>query len=359
MPSGDWDDPCYETVDWKDAVEPDSELVYRVDEGSWELTLVSTVLAGTFGTVTVEAFKPWIERQLDAYRQQPEEQMQRMGENLNDLFPFVNYSDVFIGHRRPWVKKKLHEIGDFLKQLNARPDGAVYDEDHFSGYSTNELFQTLDFVIATNIALNEEEPKQMFSNPDVTTDFAGDLIAVGGPISNLYTRNLMYGDEVDLPYRYDLNPDDGSDDTRRLSPQDLREIGLHDDKGFEQRPNWRLVERDGSVPRIENRPTVPERRRDEWIRDYFSIVKAPNIHPDAEAIYGNEPKVLSLSGCHGLGTRAAIRALQDRDILDTLQDRAGDGYFQAIGRVKRDPDAGLEEARITVPPEHVRLFDDA
>lgn len=30
----DWSAPCYETVDWEDVVEPDSELVYRVEEGS-------------------------------------------------------------------------------------------------------------------------------------------------------------------------------------------------------------------------------------------------------------------------------------------------------------------------------------
>jgi hypothetical protein len=94
----------------------------------------------------------------------------------------------------------------------------VYDEDHIKGYSTNELFQTLDFVIATNLALNEEAPERILSDPTLTINFAGDLIAVGGPISNLYTRNLMYGDDVALPYRYDLNPDDGSPDISGTGP---------------------------------------------------------------------------------------------------------------------------------------------
>lgn len=64
-----------------------------------------------------------------------------------------------------------------------------------------------------------------------------------------------------------------------------------------------------------------------------------------------------MSGCHGFGTRAAIRALQDREVLATLEAEAADGYFQALGRVKRRRDAGLEDAQISVPAEHVRLLD--
>ena len=355
MTDVDWSAPCYETVDWGGAVEPDSELVYRVEEGSWELTFVSTVLAGTVGTVAYESLQPWIERKIDAYRADGDDERDRRSDDLKDLFPFVNYADIFIGQRHSGSERKLGEIGDYLADL-ADADGSVYDEDHVKGYSTNELFQTLDFVIATNIALTDEGPERVFSDPSITADFTGDLVAVGGPISNLYTRNLMYGDSVDLPYRYDLNPDDGSANISDASALELRDIGLNDDR-FERRPNWRLIEHDGSAPEVGNRPARPERRGETWIRDYFTIVKAPNVHPDAAATHGAEPKVLSVSGCHGFGTRAAIRALQDREVLATLEAEAADGYFQALGRVKRRRDAGLEDAQISVPAEHVRLLD--
>lgn len=86
-------------------------------------------------------------------------------------------------------------------------------------------------------------------------------------------------------------------------------------------------------------------------------MKAPNVYADAAATYATEPKVLSVSGCHGFGTRAAIRALQDREVLATPEAEADDSYFQALGRVKRRPDAGLEDARISIPAEQVRLLD--
>ena len=88
----------------------------------------------------------------------------------------------------------------------------------------------------------------------------------------------MYGDSVDLPYRYDLNPDDGSANISDASALELRDVGLNDDR-LERRPNWRLIEHDGSVPEVGNRPARPERRGETWIRDYFTIVKAPNVPP--------------------------------------------------------------------------------
>lgn len=240
--------------------------------------------------------------------------------------------------------------------LDTDADESVYDKGHLEGISTNELFQTLDFVIATNIGLNHEGPESVLFDPSLTTDFTSDLIAVGGPISNLYTRNLLHGGSADMPYRYNLNPDDGSADFSNASPTEFRDIGLNDD-GFESRPNWHLVERDGMVPEVANRPTRPERRGNTWIRDYFTIVKAQNVHPEARATNGTEPKVLSVSGFHGFGTRAAIRVLQDREVLKTLEAKADDGHFQALGRGKRQRDAGLEDAQISVPAEHVGLPD--
>lgn len=186
------------------------------------MTFVSTVLAGAVGTVAYESLQPWIERKVDVYRADRDDERERRGDNLEDLFPFVNYVDIFTGQRHSGAECKLGEIGDYLGGL-ADADRSVYDEDHVEGCSTNELFQTLDFVIATNIALNDEGPERVFSDPSLTTDFTGDLVAVGGHISSLYTRNLMYGDTVDLPYRYDLNPDDGSADISDASALELRE----------------------------------------------------------------------------------------------------------------------------------------
>lgn len=350
----DWESACYETVDWETVVGPDSRLVYRVEEGSWEITFVSTVLAGASGTLAYESIQPWIEQKIEHYRGSSGEDYEHQGEVLKDLFPFVNYADVFIGQRHSGAEQKLVEISDYISNLN-RSDTSVYDEDHIEGYSTNELFQTLEFVISTNIALNNEGPQRVLSDTSLTTDFSGDLIAIGGPISNLYTRNLMYSDVIDLPYYYNLNPADGSTNLSSMGPIELRNIGITDDR-LEHSPNWSICEGDGTTPKVGNRPARPERRGETWIRDYFMIIKAPNVHPDSEATFGSEPKVLSVSGCHGFGTRAGILALQDENVLETLENEADDGYFQALGRAKRRRGVSVEDSKISVPAEHVRLL---
>lgn len=346
-----WDDPCYDTVSWP-VVEDDSNLLYRVEEGSWTLSLVSTVVGG----VAANMMEPWIKRKLRQRRQQPEEDVAELVTQLEMLVPFVNHADVFIGRRRPWIREKLSDLGEFLSEVADLGEDIYDDIDHLGTYSSNELLQTLDFLVSTNIALNDAGPTSVFADADATVDFSGDLIAVGGPIANHYTRNLMYGSTVELPYRYDLNPDDGSDETSDITPTELRSIGLTDNRGFDRRPNWCLVDENGAFPIISNTKTRPERRDNTWMRDYFTIIKSPNIHPEATAKHGENPTSLVLSGCHGFGTRAAIAALKTDHVLETLQREAGDAFFQAIGRVKRAGGPKIDGSQIVVPPEHVRVL---
>jgi hypothetical protein len=346
-----WERPCYDTVNWS-VVEDDSNLLYRVKEGSWTLSLVSTVV----GSVTANLMEPWIKQKLQQRRQQPEEEVTELVTQLEMLVPFVNHADVFLGRRRPWIHEKLSDLKAFLGEAANLGDDIYDDMDHLGTYSSNELLQTLDFLISTNIALNDAGPTDVFTDTDATVDFSGDLIAVGGPIVNFYTRNLMYGDIIDLPYRYDLNPDDGSDETGDILPRELRSIGLTDNRGFDRRPNWCLVDENGEFPTISKKRTRPERRNDTWIRDYFTIIKSTNIHPDATAKHGENPTSLVLSGCHGFGTRAAITALKTDHVLETLQREVGDADFQAIGRVKRAGGPKIDGSQIVVPPEHVRVL---
>lgn len=351
-----WGDPCYDSVAWQRVTE-DSNLLYRVEDGSWALTFVSTVIAGTAGTIAYETLEPLVQRKLRERRSRPAGEMNERVAQLEDLLPFVGTADVFLGQRRPWMADKLRGVGEYLNDIGDRSEDELYDIDHIAGYSANELLQTLDFLISTNLALHDEGPVGVFSDSTLEVDFSRDLIAIGGPIPNYYTRNLMYGDHVDLPYRYDLNPEDGSDDIADVPPTELRELGLTDERGFDKRPNWRLVDRDGNLPRIRNRKTKPMRRDGEWKQDYFTIIKAPNIHPSARERVGSETYSLVLSGCHGLGTRAAIRALQTEHVLDTLDAEAGDGFFQAIGSVKQPEPGAIDDDRIVVEPEHVELLD--
>jgi len=351
-----WGEPCYDSVGWP-RVSEDSNLLYRVEDGSWALTFVSTVVAGTAGTLAYELLEPMVQRKLRERRSLSVEDVHERVAQLEDLIPFVGTADVFLGQRRPWMADKFEGVREFLDDLGDRPEDELYDLDQIAGYSTNELLQTLDFLVTTNLALHDEGPVDVFSDSTLEVDFGRDLIAIGGPISNHYTRNLMYGDHVDLPYRYDLNPDDGSDDIADIPPTELRELGLTDERGFDERPNWRLVDRNGNLPRIRNRATKPMRRNGVWKQDYFTIIKAPNIHPSARKRVGTETYSLVLSGCHGLGTRAAIRALQTEHVLDTLDEEAGDGFFQAIGSVKQPESGAIDADRIVVEPEHVELLD--
>lgn len=82
----DWSDPCYGTVDLEGIVEPDSELIYRVEEGSWVLTFVSTVLAGTIGTMAYESFEPWITQKFRTYREGDTDEREELSDDLMDLF---------------------------------------------------------------------------------------------------------------------------------------------------------------------------------------------------------------------------------------------------------------------------------
>lgn len=349
MSEGDWDHRCYDAVEW-DTVEDDSTLLYRTSAGSWILGLVGSVVAN----VTSDAIQPYIQETLLNQEDQSREDLKTQVNRLECLFPFVNYADTFLGQRRHWIEDKLDDVSDFLEFIE---DENRYDEfEHLGGYSSNELIQTLKFLIATNAVLNDEGPKKIVELTGEDVDFCRDLIAVGGPISNLYTRNLMYGDVVDLPYRFNLNPDDGSDDTTKIDPLELRKMGIADNRGFDRRPNWTLVDREGELVEVEGNESRPRHppRENTWIRDYFTIIKAPNVHPSAEQHQRTDAVSLVLCGCHGLGTRAAIAALQTDHVLETLKSEAGDGYFQALGRVHRTSGHKIEADQLTVPAEHVR-----
>lgn len=346
-----WDDPCYETVSWP-VVEDDSNLLYRVEEGSWTLSLVSTMVGG----VAANMMEPWVKQKLRQRRQRSDENVAELVTQLEILVPFVNHADVFLGRRRPWIQEKLSDLGAFLSEVAELGDDVYDDIDHLGTYSSNELLQTLDFLVSTNVAINGTGPTDVFTDTDAAVDFSGDLIAIGGPITNYYTRNLMYGNTVDLPYRYNLNPDDGSNETSDITPTELRSIGLTDNKGFDRRPNWCLVDENGECATISKKETRPERRGETWICDYFTIIKSRNIHPKATGKHGENPTSLVLSGCHGFGTRAAITALKTEHVLETLQQEAGDADFQAIGRVKRAGGPKIDGSQIVVPQEHVRLL---
>lgn len=80
------------------------------------------------------------------------------------------------------------------------------------------------------------------------------------------------------------------------------------------------------------------------IRDFFMIIKCPNIYPEAK-----NKKALVLAGCHGLGTWVAGLALKKLDILKKIEEKVG-GDFQAVGSVTSDDKGFPDISTIKVGP---------
>lgn len=403
MDSGLWAARCYDGVDWKE-VERDSTRIYRTRHGSWSLvfSMMGSVVLGAAGNLLYAATRPYIQRRMSALQEIPDDERQAYGENVRNVIPMFREADIFVGQRQPWARKKLNDAGRELEsrleaetsissgniraireavgsldgaeqslddlgipdlETVAADDASVYDTlENVGSLSANELFQTLDLIVSANLAMEEEEPENLVVSEQTGVDFSSDLVSVGGPIANFYTRNVMYdtrdGPDFSLPYRFDLNPPGVQDDLTEYPPQKLREIGLADDRELGRRPNWCLVDEGGETLDIQGDQSRPNWRDGNWMTDYFTVAKVPNVHPDAPPLHRADTKrVLILAGCHGFGTRAALEALKSGDILETIESEVNDGYFQLIGRVKRGDGPEITPNDIEIPSEYLRQID--
>lgn len=101
-----------------------------------------------------------------------------------------------------------------------------------AGYSTIELFQTLDWDIATNILLNDEGPYASLRHVAHHRRH-GRPLRRRLSISNHFTQALLYGDSVDLPERYNFNHDVRTADRSDTSLLNLRDVDSDGDGGME------------------------------------------------------------------------------------------------------------------------------
>jgi|GEM_PF-1217529 len=398
MDDGPWGRSGYDAVSWTE-VEQDSRRIYRTETGSWELviTVLQGLGIGVAGNLLYTFLEPHIEQKLEEFRNRPDEERAAYRENVSKVLPLFNEADIFVGQRRHWVREKLDELDEELEaelegmslgtdipgKMRERlrsvlgdadtsiqfedlgvldlgdaidDDASIYDElDNVGSVSANELFQTLDLVVSANLAMNDEQPANVLFSNDGTVDFTSDLISIGGPIPNFYTRKVMYGDDIDLPYKFDLNPPGVEDDLASYSPEQLREIGLDDDRSLGHRPNWRIVDETGDPLEPPGDKTIPDWGNGQWTRDYFTVAKVPNVHPGAPPVDRAETKrALILAGCHGLGTRAALEALKSGEILDTIESEVQDGYFQLVGKVRRGGDAAITADDIDILDQYLQ-----
>lgn len=310
-----WDQACHSTVPWE---EVGGILVQRSRRGSLIFEIATPVLSG-FGSAAAPII---IEKLRENSDNNHDESFQT---NLEEVLPFITQSDFFVGNRHHW------------------------SSDDPIGPKDKEVIELLtEFFTQLNIEIMQTEPSEV-TEVDETVEFDRHLVSLGGPIPNWYSRNLIYGPEVETPYKFCLNPEPDRLDLSDYGPRELRTLGRKDHSEFVGEPNWYLANTAGDRAVVDNADAIPLYREEPdgvkpklWYRDYFTIIKAPNIHPSATPY----AQSLVIAGCHGLGGLASIHALQDPDLISKIRAEAGDGYFQAVGRVQETAD---DEYKITLP----------
>lgn len=382
-----WDAPCHGTVDWD---ELDCDLFQRSRRGTWEMVLSRMAEAAVGSAAGSMAGAPVIQylRRVHGFgdEERPDDgeddrQPRAEADNDGDVQTFLRfarsrqldqsgqYTTVDVGET---LEEKENVDGDmyvsFLEDLEAlRATGTGMDElvESVVPFSANAEFvlgprydwvadgavslrdlavtvRLIEFFLEANIHLTGEPPtdvRRLAVEPEI--DYSRNVISVGGPVPNWYTRNVMYGDEVDVPYRFNLNPGPAQKDLRDYTPGELRSVGHRDTEPFEEVPDWYIADGRGDPVVVDGEPARPT-SRPSLARDYFTIVKAPNVHRRADPA---DKQCLILAGCHGLGTMASAKALESPRFLEEIHSQVGGEPFQAIGRVT----VTEESSEISVP----------
>jgi hypothetical protein len=163
----------------------------------------------------------------------------------------------------------------------------------------------------------------------IKTNLKASLILLGGPLGDPLTRILFDYDATDgNPYHLDRSADHLPLPYRWiLNDVDLRTVTY--DSGC-SRPNWSLrSDGESFEPRVEN---------GQLKEDYLLLTRVRNFFdPDA---FKNRRVVISLAGCHGLGTRAAPLLLEELARLHGWQVTAFDDFQVkvAVRMVRGEPE---------------------
>lgn len=408
MQDNRWDSPCYQTVDLDKVIEQ-GELykACHVSEGSWNFH--ATLLSAETNTLdlTEEVKLSEESKRTDV----PVKEIFDIVDNLplpkisigiglikvlkilrnskekesSSIGPLVGFrnAEVVVGTRRPWVdgaeslatKKLNNELSTIIPKLkkltknlsiksnnrakvkasNIRErdlsefQDELFSEEYVGQLSTNDLYKAWELAVAANVEIDGELDSIHFDSGS-TPNLDGPVVSIGGPLPNFYTRRVMYDEEFDLKYRFDLNPDNVEEDLSEVPPNELRSKGLKDQEDFSSRPEWKIIDKFGDIPRIENAPTKPKRSDDRWCRDYFTVFRVPNPYQDSER-ESSQKRSLVCAGCHGLGTRTAVESVIDGTVREKIDEQElSDGSFQLLGRVKRENDGSVS---YTIPETHV------
>lgn len=315
-----WNYPCHRGVEWEEVKKEVFLLERTMPQFSNPEPILIGVIIGLGILALEEATKGLIRaafRELYGKAKKSREERRKLKVLRKELFLDFLGTDMFVGVRYPWFEKPEQRLSRRdLGSLRGIMEGFIY---------------TLCSLIRKKPSIKKIEDR---------VDFARNLVVIGGPIPNWYTRNLMYASELDLPCRFRL---DVAVDLKNYTPAQLREAAYLEGK---PQPEWYIANRDGSVARtLKGEETKPVVVSGKTIRDFFMIMKVPNIAPEAKG-----SRALVLAGCHGLGTWAAGLSLKELDILEAVEKEAGDGYFQALGSVLANRRGEPDKETIKIGP---------
>jgi hypothetical protein len=311
-----WKLPCHQGVEWE-RVKKEVFLLER-SLPHFSNPEPTTVLIGlcfvVLEEITVGLIRDSFKEIYGKVKKNFEERRELRNIRKN-LFPFFIAADLFVGTRYPW----FDEVERKVSPRDLKSIGGV-----------------IDGFISTLCSLINKKPSTKLIQGKV--DFLRNLIAVGGPIPNWYVRNLMYASNLDLPYKFRL---DVTPELQTQGPDQLRRVGY---EVVKSKPPWYIANRDGTIAETDyGEETKPILDSSAVIKDFFMIIKAPNVFPGAEST-----QALVLAGCHGLGTWAAGLALKNYNFLKTIEKEAGRGYFQVIGSVCANKKGQPDEETIEI-----------
>lgn len=230
-------------------------------------------------------------------------------ELFEEVLRFVPDADFFMGKREAW-------------------------RDGPESYSKNELTASIplmEFFIRMNIQITGEWPSHVREIGD-QVDFSRNLVCLGGPVSNWYVKYLMYHSGLSLPYIFSFKNESEGENLSEYTQKQLQQIGRTNSENSTEVPNWFISDTDGKPVEVDDEVMIPAKRSGVWYKDYFIITKTQNVYRDA----GPSTKCLTLSGCHGFGTRAAARAIQMPQHIKRIQEEVGSSNFQVLGSAWRE-----------------------
>jgi len=302
-----WDKKCYETVTW-DKIENEVSPHYIHYLGDTTIAMEKktepkgkTAIIGAF-LETINTISPLFGILIAAItggkvsnNSKNEFERRQIEEVYNEVLPIRRRSFIGTGEREPWM--------DSDEKLSP------YDKD-----STTHIIEG----IANGFSLSNAQPKEI--NGKKRMEFQHNLYLAGGPISNAYSRNVLYGKTIQTPYKFRLDLNEKLVD---FSPSKLKKIS------YKTEPNWYICDENGH----EIKNGTPKIKNGKIIEDSFMIIKCNNIYPQAN----KNTKCVIFAGCHGLGTAAAGKIIKNQQVIDYIYSKVESNDFQLLGKVSIEP----------------------